>query len=113
MCLPSLREDNVAGPVAAAAQAGRSRECRGRWSRRAGGVQIAGVIREALDGGGVADVDVLGVGGRIEGDAEGMVEAGGEGLDLRGFAIGADAAKDDDRAGAGVGEEEIAVGRGA
>ena len=57
---------------------------------RAGGVQIAGVVREALDGGGVADVNVLGIGGRIEGDAEGMVEAAGEGLDLRGFAVGAD-----------------------
>ena len=42
-----------------------------------------------------------------------MIEAGGELLDLGGFAVGADAAKDEDGAGAGVGEEEIAIGRGA
>ena len=33
-------------------------------------------------------------------------------LDLRGLAIGADAAKNEDDAGAGVGQEEIAIGRG-
>ncbi len=65
-------------------------------------------------GGGVADVDVLGVGaGGVEGDAEGVVEAGGEFFDGGGAAVGGDAAEDDDGAGAGVGEEEIAVGGGA
>jgi hypothetical protein len=42
-----------------------------------------------------------------------MVQAGGELFDLGGFAIGAYAAKDEDGSSAGVGEEEIAVGRGA
>ena len=83
-------------------------------SGAAGGVEVAGLVGEALDGGGVADVDVLGVGaGGVEGDAEGVVEAGGEFLDGGGLAVGADAAEDEDGAGAGVGEEEVAVGRGA
>ncbi len=37
------------------------------------------MIRNALDGGGIADVDVLWIVHRIESDAEGMVEAGDEG----------------------------------
>jgi len=42
-----------------------------------------------------------------------MVEAGCEFFDLSGLTVGADAAQDEDCARAGVGEEEIAVGRGA
>ena len=42
-----------------------------------------------------------------------MIEAGGELLDLCGLAVGADAAKNEDSSGAGIGEEEIAVGCGA
>ena len=81
-------------------------------SGAAAGMQVAGVVRDALYGGGVADVDVLRVVGRIKGDAEGVVEAGGELFDLSGFAVGSDAAKNKEDAGAGVGEKEIAVGRG-
>ena len=78
-----------------------------------GGFEIAIFVGEALDGGGVADVDVLGVGaGGVEGDAEGVVEAGGEFFDGGGAAVGGDAAEDEDGAGAGVGQEEIAVGGG-
>ena len=109
-----LGEDDVAGPVAAARElrvAGDDRNDGLDWSHR---VQVARVIREALHAGGVANVDVLGVrAGGIEGDAEGVVEAGGEGLDGCGGAVGFDAAQDDELAGAGVGEEEVAVGRGA
>ena len=106
-------EDDVAGPVAAAGELGVAGDIGNDGLRRAGGVQVAGVVGNALYGGGVADVDVLRVVSGIKGDAEGMVEAGGELLDLRGLAVGADAAKDKDGAGAGVGEEEIAIGCGA
>ena len=104
-------EDNVAGPMAAARELGIAGDVGNDGFRRAGGVQIACVIGNSLNGSGVADVDVLRVVSGIEGDAEGMVQAGGELLDLRGFAVGADAAKDQDGAGAGVSEKEIAVGR--
>ena len=54
----------------------------------------------------------IGAGG-IEGDAEGLVEAGGEDGDLLRFAVGVDAAEDLDLAGLAFGEEEVAVGREA
>ena len=111
--LTVLGEDDVAGPVAAAGELGVAGDVGNDGLGRAGGVQIAGVIRNALYRCGIADVDVLRVVSRIEGDAEGMVEAGGELLDLSGFAVGAYAAKDKDGAGAGVSEKEIAVGCGA
>ncbi len=111
--LAVLGEDDVAGPVAAAGELGIAGDIGNDGLGRAGGVQVAGVVGNALHGGGVADVDVLRVVGRIEGDAKGMVQAGGELLDLRGFAVGADAAKNEDGAGAGVGQKEIAVGGGA
>ena len=76
-------------------------------------MQVAGVVWNSLDGCGVADVNVLRVVSRIEGYAEGMVQAGCELFDLRGFAIGPYAAKDEDGSSAGVGEEEIAVGCGS
>ena len=80
----------------------------------AGGVEVAGLVGEALDGGGVADVDVLRIVGGIEGDAEGMVESGGEGLRSVSALPSAPTPRRTIRsAGAGVGEEEIAVGRGA
>ena len=42
-----------------------------------------------------------------------MIKAGGELLDLSSPAVGSHAAKDKENACTGVGEEEIAVGRGA
>ena len=114
MCLPSLvkttsrvqwpppRELGVAGDVG------------DDGLGRAGGVEVAGLVGEALDGGGVADVDVLA--GcrrdrrRCRRDGRGRWRSVSICV---GFAVGADAAQDEDRAGAGVGEEEIAVGRGA
>ncbi len=108
-----LGEDDVAGPVAAAAELGVAGDVGDDGLGLAGGVEVAIFVGEALDGGGVADVDVLRVGaGGVEGDAEGVVEAGGEFFDGGGFAVGGDAAEDEDGAGAGVGEEEIAVGGG-
>ena len=95
--LAVLGEDHVAGPVAAAGKLGVAGNVGNDGLGGAGGVQVAGVVREALHGGGVADVDVPGIVGGIEGDAEGMVEAAGEGLDLGGLAVGTDAAQDDDR----------------
>jgi hypothetical protein len=76
-------------------------------------MRVAGMIRNALYSCGVANVDVLRIVRRVKGDTTGMVKAGCEFLDLRGFAIGANAAKEEDRSGAGVREEKIAVGRRA
>jgi hypothetical protein len=73
-------------------------------------MQVAGVERNALNSRGVADVDKIWVVGRIEGDTKGMVQAGCEFLDLRGFAVRAYAAKDEDGPSAGVGKVKIAVG---
>src|SRR5580658_3723971 len=78
--------------------------------RRACRMQISCVIRDSLDGSGIAHVDILGVLGGIERNAERVIEAGSELFNLRGFAVGAYAAKDEDGAGAGVSEKEIAVG---
>ncbi len=78
----------------------------------AGGVEVSGVVRESLDGCGIANIDIPGVFGGIKGNAEGVVEAGGELFDLGSLSIGAHAAKDENGSGAGVGEEEIAIGRG-
>ena len=106
-------EDDVAGPVASAGELGVAGNVGNDRLGRPGGVEIAGMIRNALHGRGVADVDVPRVVSGIKGDAEGMVQASCELLDLCGFAVGADAAKDEDGSGAGIGEEEIAVGCGA
>jgi hypothetical protein len=106
-------EDDVAGPVAAASELGVAGDVGNDGLGSGCGVEVAGAVGDALYGGGVADVDILRVVNRIKGDAEGVVQAGGEFFDLRGFAVGAYAAKDEDGAGAGVGEEEIAVGGGA
>lgn len=75
------------------------------------GDEVAIAIGEAEDGVGVTDVDPLGIRAvGVEGDAEGLVETGGEDGDLPGFAGGVDAAEDFDFAGFAFGEEEIAVG---
>ena len=57
-------EDDVAGPVAAAAKLGEAGELGDDGLGRAGGVEVAGLVGEADDGVGVADVDPLGVGRR-------------------------------------------------
>src|SRR5258708_33798487 len=79
--------------------------------RRACSVQIPSVIGDSLNGSGIANVDILGVLSGIERNAEGVIEAGSELFNLRGFAVGAYAAKDEDGAGAGVSEKKVAVGR--
>ena len=71
------------------------------------------MIRESLNGRGVANIDVLWVVGGIKGDAEWMVQAGRELFDLRGLSVGAYAAKDEDRSGSGIGKKKIAIGSGA
>src|ERR1039457_3565715 len=71
--------------------------------------QVAGVIRESLDRGGVADIDVLRILCGVEGDTKGVIESGGELLYLRSLSIGGNAAKGEDDAGAGVGQEEVAI----
>jgi len=106
-------EDDVAGPVAAAAQLGEAGELRNDLLGWARGYEIAGLVGEADDGVRVADVDPVWVDGWVEGDAEGEVEAGGEGGDLLRFAVRTDAAEDEDLVAVGVGHEDIAVRRGA
>ena len=70
-----FRKDQVAGPVAAAAQASAA----GQFSevfRGSACLQIAILVREADDAVGVADVDVFGIGARgIERDAERLMQA--------------------------------------
>ena len=76
--------------------------------------QIAILIGEAHDAVGVAHVDPGGVRPEgIKGDAEGLVQALGEDRDLGRLAIRANAAEDLDLAGLALGQEEVAVGRGA
>ena len=111
--LAVLGEDYVAGPVSAAGELGVAGDVGNDRLGGAGGVKIAGVVGEALDGGGVANIDVLRVIGGLERDAEGVVEAGGELFDMGGLAVGANATQDEEDTGAGVGQEEISVGRGA
>ena len=106
-------EDDVARPVAAAHELCVAGDVGNDGLGRASGVEIAQVVRDSLDGGGIADVDVPGVFSRIEGDAEGVVKPSGELLNLSSLAVGAYATKHEQRAGARVGEEQVAVGRGA
>src|ERR1035438_9337767 len=110
--LPILGEDHVAGPVAAAGELGVAGNVRDDGLGRAGRMQVTRVVGKALHRSGVSNVNVLRIVGGIESDAEGVVQAAGEGGNLGGLAIATDAAQDDDLAGAGVGEEEVAVGRG-
>src|ERR1039458_3303410 len=104
-------EGEVARPVTPAAQASAAGQI-GELLHGASGCQVAVVVREANDGVGVTDVDPLGVGAEgIEGDAERLVEIGGEDRDLRWLAVGVDAAEDLDLASFALSEEEVAVGR--
>jgi hypothetical protein len=73
-------------------------------------MKVSRVIRNALYSCGVANVDKLRVISRIKGDTKRMVQSGCEFLDLLGFAVRANAAKDEDRSSAGVREEKIAIG---
>jgi hypothetical protein len=77
------------------------------------GYEISGLVGESDDRVGIADVDPLRVGEGIERDAERKVEASGECGNLLGSAVGAYAAEDEDLVAVGVGEENVAVGRGA
>ncbi len=104
------REGEVAGPVAAAAQASAAGQV-GDLLHGAASGEIAIAVGEAHDAVGVADIDPLRVGAEgIEGDAEGLVEIAGEDGGLFGIAVGVDAAKDFDFARSAFGEEEVAVG---
>ena len=66
-------EHDVAGPVAAAAELGVAGDVRNDGLGGGGGVEVARVIGDALDCGGCANVDVFGILGGVEGDAEGVV----------------------------------------
>ncbi len=108
-----LGEDQVAGPVAAAAQASAAGQV-GQVFCSAAGLEIAVLIGEAHDAVGVADVDVLRIRARgIESDAEWLVQAVGERRSLLRLAVGRDAAKDSDFSGCAFGEKEVAVGSDA
>jgi hypothetical protein len=68
------------------------------------------MVRESLNGGRVAYVHIFRILDGVEGDPEGMIQAGGKLFDVRCFAVGAYAAKDEDRSSAGICKEKIAVG---
>ena len=108
------RELEVARPVAAAADAlvaaGDVLDDRLGLAR---GLRVAVLVGEADDRVGVADVDVLRLGpGRVEGDPERPVQAGGEDLVDLGLAVAVGVAEDADAVGAALGDEQVAV-RGA
>ncbi len=108
-----LREDQVAGPVAAAAQASAAGQV-GELFHGAARLQVAVLVGEAHDAVGVADVNPLRIGSEgIKRDAEGLMQAGGEDGDLLRLAVRADAAKDLDLAGFALGQKQVAVGRDA
>ncbi len=94
-----LREDEVAGPVAAAAQTPAAGQV-GEVLHGAAGREVAILVGEAHDGVGVADVDPLRIGAvGIEGDAEGLVQAVAKTEICLGLPFGVDAAEDLDFAG--------------
>ena len=105
-----LGEDDVSGPVTSAGELSIARDVSDDRLCRAGGMQIARVIWESLDGGGVADINIFRVRARVEGDAERMIQPSGELRYLCCLAIGPDATEYEQSAGTGVGEEEITIG---
>ena len=111
--LPVFGEHHVTSPMAAASELRVTRQGGDDGLWRGTGMEIAGVVGKADDGGGVGHVDIAWIDSRVEGDSEGVVEAAGEVLDLRGFAGGAYAAKNQDRASPGVSHKQVAVRRGA
>ena len=111
---PSLRERDVARPVPAAAQQAAGRDVRHDHLRFGSRVQVSVLVREPHDAARLADVDEARIrAGRIEGDAERPVEARREDLvDLR-LARAVFRAQHAHAAGPALGDEEIAVRRGA
>ncbi len=108
-----LGEDQVPGPVAAAAQAPAAGQI-GNVLRLGPGRQVAVVVRKADDAVGVAHIEPLRIGpGGIESDAEGLAQVGRENRDLSGLAVRAHATEDLDLAGGAFGQEQVAVGRRA
>jgi len=100
--------------VASAAQLGVAGQDGDDGLRLGGCDEVAGLIPKADDAGGVGDVDPLRICTEgVESDAEWVIEAAGEGFSAGGVAVGRLAAQDDDFAGGAVGDEEVAVGRGA
>src|ERR1019366_6290133 len=99
--------------MATARELGIARDVRDDHLGRPAGMEVAGVVRESLNGGGVADINVFWINGGVECDAKGMVQPSRELLYLGGFAFGAFAAKHEQSAGAGVAKKEIAIGSGA
>jgi len=108
-----LGEDDVAGPVAAAAQPAAAGNA-GQSFRCAASLQIAILVLESHDGIGVPNVDPTRIGAEgIKRNPEGLGQPGGEDLGLPRFAVTGHAAKDEDLAALAVGEKEIPVGRGS
>src|ERR1035437_1486772 len=104
---------DVASPVAATAQESASGNFFYHRLRTGAGLQIAILIREAYYRIGVSYVDPFRFrAGRIEVDAERLVESGGENLCLLRAAIRSDATENLNLTGAAFGQEKIAIGRG-
>ncbi len=108
------REGDVTGPVASAAQLRVAGKDGDNGLRLGGCDEVAGRVREADDAGGVRDVDPVRLRAqRIERDAEGVVEAAGEGAGDDGVAVRRASAQHHDLSRGAVGDEEVAIGRGA
>jgi hypothetical protein len=76
------REDQIAGPVAAAAQPSAAGQI-GQMLLGVARLQIAIFVREANDAVGIADINPLGIGpGGIKSDAEGLMQAVGKNRNL-------------------------------
>src|SRR5207302_1629577 len=79
--------------------------------RRAGGLQVAGTVREADDAVGVRDIDVARVWSRRpEGDAERLVKVFGKGANL-GRAGAGRGPQDADAARPALGDKDVAARR--
>ena len=75
--------------------------------------QITILIRKAHDGVGVANINPLRIWtGRIERDAVGLLQSGGEGFGLLRLAVRRDSAEDQNFTGIAFGEKIISIGRG-
>ncbi len=107
-----LGEDDVAGPVPAAAKAATAWNVGNNHLRSAAGSEVAVLIGESDDGIGVGDIDIPWIRpGRIEGDAKWLPEILGEYIGTGDFALSV-LAQNFDPAGSALGDEQIAVGGG-
>src|ERR1700679_1131714 len=100
--------------MTAAAELSEARKLWNNLLRFAGCDEVAGLVRKTYDRVRVSNVNPLGVRAAwIKSDAEGKVETISEGRNGLRLAVGPDAAQDPDLVAVRVGQEDIAIRRGA